>query len=223
MNRSGAAPKGGFSYIEVIAALALTAVVVLEVAPRLFESISDSKVNQAVAVVKSLQNAVTRYGGDLGTLYPLSTAGVATPNGRGGPPSKDYRGTMSDALLLSKTAPPASSEAGLWRKFGGPYTLPWRGTPPVGTNMSLVSVPSAAGSPTNNNPNFSLTGAPNTGLPAGSQLVYASFEGVDRREFDKLDSMLDPGIGASLDRKSVLGKVKWDPVTNVLLVYIAHR
>jgi len=223
MNEPRLARQGGFSYIEVLAALALTAVVVAVVAPRILEAISDSKVNRAVSVIKSLQNAVAKYGSDLGTLYPLSAAGVATPNGDSLPLSEVYHGSLSEALTISKTAPPASSAAGLWRKFEGPYSAPLTGNPPLGTDLVLCAVPSVVGSPTRTNATFSLTASPNAGMAAGTQLVFARFEGVEHREFEKLDSILDPGIGSTPSQKTVLGKVKWDPLTSELTVYIAHR
>jgi hypothetical protein len=89
--------------------------------------------------------------------------------------------------------------------------------------MILCAVPSVAGSPTTTNATFALTTSLNAGLAAGTQLVFARFEGVEHREFEKLDSILDPGIGSTPSQKSVLGKVKWDPLTNDLMVYIAHR
>lgn len=223
MNQHRTRHKAGFSHLEVIAALAFSAVGVLVVAPRILEAFSDSKVNQAAALVKSLQNAVAKYGSDLGTIYPLSVAGVATPNGHHHEPSKTYQGSLAEALTLSKTAPPAASKAGLWRKFDGPYSAPLPGNPPLGMDLTLSALPSVAGNPTTTNSTFSLAGNQISGLPVGSSLVFVRFEGVDQREFEKLDSILDPGIGATPVKKSTLGKVKWDPLTNELLVYIAHR
>jgi type II secretory pathway pseudopilin PulG len=223
MNQPRPTSNGGFSYIEVIAALAFTALVVVEIAPRILEAISDSKINQAISAIKSLQNAVAKYSSDLGTLYPLSVAGVATPNGDSLPLTEIYQGSLPEALTLSKTAPPASSEAGLWRKFEGPYSAPLTRNSPLGTEMILCALPSIAGAPTTTNATFSLTASPNAGLAAGTQLVFVRFEGVEHREFEKLDSILDPGIGSAPGQKNVLGKVKWDPITDELMVYIAHR
>ena len=215
--------RGGFSYIELIGILALTAILVAAVAPRLLEAISDAKINRAVAVLKSLQTATAKYSADLGTLYPLSPAGVATPSPDGTPTEKGYGGSLPDALTLPKSGYPAITEAGLWRKFQGPYARAFPGTPPLGTTMTLSAVPSAPGTPTPGNATFTLTNNPNAGIAAGSPLVFARFEDVDRREFEKLDSILDPGIGATVEKKHHLGKVKWDPKTSALLVYIAHR
>jgi hypothetical protein len=223
MNQTRSGRNGWFSHLEVIAALALAMFAVFQIAPRILDAISDSKINQAVSTLKSLQNAVAKYGADLGTLYPLSVAGVATPNGDSLPLSKVYHGSLQEALTLSKTAPPASSEAGLWRKFEGPYSAPLTRTPPLGTDMILCAVPSAAGSPTPTNATFSLTASPNAGLAVGTQLVFVRFEGVEHREFEKLDSILDPGIGSTPSQKYALGKVKWNPLTYDLMVYIAHR
>jgi type II secretory pathway pseudopilin PulG len=222
MNQPRNNRPGGFNAIEVIAALAISAFGVLVVAPHLLEAFSDSKVSQAVKLVKSLQNAVAKYGSDLGTIYPLSAVGVATPVGDPQAPEARHN-SLADVLVLSKTAPPAASKAGLWRKFDGPYAAPLPTNPPLGTDLILSAVPSVAGTPTTTNATFSLAGNPNAGLPTGSALVFVRFEGVEQREFEKLDSILDPGIGTTPVQKTTLGKVKWDPLTNGLLVYIAHR
>ncbi len=223
MSKVRSRPRSGFSYIELIGILALTAILVVAVAPRLLEAISDAKINRTVAVLKSLQTATAKYSADLGTLYPLSPAGVATPSSDGTPTEKGYGGSLPDALTLPKSGFPAITEAGLWRKFQGPYAATFASTPPLGTTMTLSAIPSAPGSPTPSNATFTLTNNPNAGIAASSQLVFARFEDVGQREFEKLDSILDPGIGSTVAKKHSLGKVKWDPNTSNLLVYIAHR
>lgn len=223
MNQPRTNRDGGFSHIEVLAALTISALGVFAIAPRILDAFSDAKVNQAASLVKTIQYAVAKYAADLGTIYPLSPAGVATPFGDAPLRSDVYQGSLPEALSLSKTARPAASKAGLWRKFEGPYSRPLTGSAPLGTDMILSALPSVAGTPTTTNPTFSPAGNPNAGLPAGSPLVFVRFEGVERREFEKLDSILDPGIGSTPAKKAVLGKVKWDPLTNGLLVYVAHR
>lgn len=223
MTRHRTASNRGLGILEFFGAMALTAIVVVLVAPRLLDAISNSKIDRAAATIKSLQIAMTRYHADLGTLLPLSPAGVATPNVGGFSPTDKYGGSMLEALLLSKTAPPAKTQSGLWRKFQGPYAKDLAGTPPLGIEMSLSAVPSVPGVPTAGNLNFSLSSPFNAGLPAGSQLVYAAFTEVEKREFEKLDDILDQGVGNTLETRERLGRVKWDPVTTTLLVYIAHK
>ncbi len=215
---------GGYTLIELIGALLISAGLVAVIAPRLFESISDSKVDQAARTIKALQFAVNRYHTDLGTFFPLNEVGIATPSSNGLCVPGSYQATLPATLSLSKTALPARTESGLWRKFQGPYTTTFPANPPLGKSPMMISaISTPPGMATGSNSTFSLGGNPEAGLPVGSQLVYVTFVGVEEREFEKLDSILDHGIGDNPASKEAMGKVKWDPNSGTLLVYIAHR
>ena len=74
----------GFTLIEMIGVLAIIAILVAAVAPRIFDAISDSKITSATTSIKSLQSAVAKYYADVGTLYPLASAtGVPTASTNG--------------------------------------------------------------------------------------------------------------------------------------------
>lgn len=214
----------GFTLIEMIGVLAIIAILVAAVAPRIFEAIGDSKITSASTSIKTLQSATAKYYADVGTLYPLSAAGVATPLANG-VSNAAYGASMPDALALSSTAAPATTGTGLWRKFRGPYTEAFNtASAVIGTGVTLSSVAAvAAAAATNNNVNFSLANNATTTLTAGAQLVYLTYTGVGQKEFEKLDGMLDEGIGGTLAEREAWGKIKWNPATGNLMVYIAHK
>lgn len=215
--------RAGFTLIEMIGVLAIIAILVAAVAPRIFDSISDSKITSATSSIKTLQSAVAKYYADVGSLYPLTAAGVATPLADG-VSNAAYGASMPDALALASTAAPANTGAGLWRKFRGPYTEGFTtANPPIGTSMTMSSVAAVAGALTATSLNFSLANNATTLFPANTQLVYVTFLGVGQKEFEKIDGILDEGIGATAAQKVLWGKVKWNAATSALMIYLAHK
>lgn len=214
----------GFTLIEMIGVLAIIAILVAAVAPRIFDAISDSKITSATTSIKSLQSAVAKYYADVGTLYPLASAtGVPTAS-TNGVTGTAYAGSLPDALILSSSMAPASTGAGLWRKFRGPYADGFTtANPPIGTSMSITSGPCNAAALTALTANFSLANNATSIFPAGTQLVYANYVGVSAKEFEKIDGILDDGIGSTSAEKQLWGRVKWNAATSALMVYIAHK
>lgn len=215
--------RAGFTLIEMIGVLAIIAILVAAVAPRIFDSISDSKITSATSSIKTLQSAVAKYYADVGTLYPLTAAGVATPLAAG-VSNAAYGASMPDVLSLASTAAPANTGAGLWRKFRGPYTEGFTtANPPIGTSMTMSSVAAVAGALTATSLNFSLANNATTLFPANTQLVLVTIAGVGQKEFEKIDGILDEGIGATSAQKVLWGKVKWNAATSDLMIYLAHK
>ncbi len=216
--------RAGFTLIEMIGVLAIIAILVAAVAPRIFDSISDSKITSATGYIKTLQSAVAKYYADVGTLYPLTAAGAATPLAAG-VSNATYGASMPDVLSLASTAVPASTGAGLWRKFRGPYTEGFTTAtpPPIGASMTMSSVAAVAGALTATGFNFSLANNATTLFPANTQLVFVTIAGVSQKEFEKIDGILDEGIGATLAQRALWGKIKWNAATSDLMVYLAHK
>lgn len=217
------ASRLGFTLIEMIGVLAIIAILVAAVAPRIFDAISDSKITSATSMVKSLQSSVAKYYSDVGTLYPLDAAGVATPLANG-TSNATYGASMPDVLALPNSAAPANTGTGLWRKFRGPYTDAFTtANPPIGTAMTLSSVAAVAGNATTTNLNFSLANNLTSTFPAGTQIVFLTFSGVGRKEWEKIDGILDEGIGDVAASKQAMGKVKWNAASGNLMIYVAHK
>ena len=59
----------GFTLIEMIGVLAIIAILVGAVAPRIFEAIEDSKITSSSSLVKSLQSSVSKYYSDIFQIY----------------------------------------------------------------------------------------------------------------------------------------------------------
>lgn len=223
------APKGrsdrnrrGFTLIEMIGVLAIIAILVAAVAPRIFEAINDSKITAATGTVKTLESAMAKYYSDVGTLLPLNAAGAPTAsNGNAVGVMTAY--SMPYDLAL-QTAP---ATTGSWPKFRGPYMEAINvANPPIGNTMVVGSAYAAAAltaagvAP----PNFSLNGSGTGSFTTTNQVVWVTFTGVSEREFDKFDAIMDPGIGSTLVQREQWGKVMWAAANNgTMTVYIASK
>lgn len=215
MNRgNGLINQRGFTLIEMIGVLAIIAILVAALSPRIFSAISDSKVTSFSTVVKTVQTATSKYYADIGTLFPLSAAGVATA---------DAAGTLLPGILTTTTA---ASTNGLWTKFRGPYLDKFANTnPPIGSAMIMPAVIAVAGAVNAANvTNYDLNGDGTGDFPATCEIISLQLTGVSLNEFNKLDGILDEGIGTSAAEKQARGKVKWVNAANgTVRVFIAGR
>ncbi len=204
----------GFTLIEMIGVLAIIAILVAALSPRIFSAISDSKVTSFSTVVKTVQTATSKYYADVGTLFPLSAAGV---------PAADAAGTLLPGILVATTAP---STNGFWTKFRGPYLDKFSNTnPPIGRAMTMPAVIAVAGAVNAANvTNYDLNGDGTGDYPATCEIISIQLTGVSLNEFNKLDGILDEGIGASAAEKQARGKVKWaNAAGGTVRVFIAAR
>lgn len=212
--------RRGFTLIEMIGVLAIIAILVAAIAPRIFEAIDDSKITSATASIKSLQSAVAKYYADVGTLYGLSdAAGMATP--------------VADATMATASGLPATivrniapANVGLWLKFRGPYMDNLNTAAPyIGQTMTVSAIAAAAGAvAAANNTTWDFNGDGVNDLTASNQAVSLTFTGVSEKQFNKFDGILDEGIGVTPAEKQTRGKVKWVAAAGgTLRVYIAHK
>jgi prepilin-type N-terminal cleavage/methylation domain-containing protein len=211
-----AIPKNssGFTLIEMIGVLAIIAILVAAISPRIFNAISDSKVTSFSTVVKTVQTATSKYYADIGSLLPLSPVGV---------PTVDATGTLLPGILIRTTAP---ATTGFWPKFRGPYLDKFANTnPPIGTTMIMPAVVAVAGvANAANVTNYDVNGDGTGDFPATCEVISLQLTGVSMSEFDKLDGILDDGIGATAAEKQARGKVKWQNAAGgTLRVFLANR
>lgn len=210
---------GGFTLVEMIGVLAIIAILVAALSPKIFDAISDSRVTSFVSTVKTIQTSVTKYYSDVGALLPMNaTTGAFVA---------DAAGTQLPNILTGMTPVPAAL-AGGWFKFRGPYLDRFAAaSPAIGNTMIMPAVNVAgvgAAANANNVTNYDLNNDGNNDFTAGSQIVSIQVVGISQREFEKVDAILDEGIGTDLATKSAQGRVKWQNVGGgTLRVYIAHK
>jgi prepilin-type N-terminal cleavage/methylation domain-containing protein len=206
--------SSGFTLIEMIGVLAIIAILVAAISPRIFNAISDSKVTSFSTVIKTVQAATSKYYADVGSLFPLSAAGV---------PTTDATGALLPGILTRTTAP---ATTGFWPKFRGPYLEKFaNANPPIGTTMIMPAVVAVAGvASAANVTNYDVNGDGTGDFPATCEVISLELTGVSQNEFDKLDGILDDGIGATAAEKQARGKVKWlNAAGGTLRVFLANR
>jgi hypothetical protein len=195
--------------------LAIIAILIAAISPRIFEAISDSRITGCASMIKTVQTAASKYYADVGTLLPLSAAGVPTADAAG----------LNLPGVLTRTAVP-NPPVGSWAKFKGPYLEKFvSASPPVGSAMTMPAVAAVAGAANaGNSTNFDLNGDGTGDFVATGQVVSLTFTGVGSKEFDKLDKILDEGIGATAAEQQARGKVKWAAAgAGTMRVYLADK
>ncbi|MBN1983727.1 MAG: prepilin-type N-terminal cleavage/methylation domain-containing protein [Chitinivibrionales bacterium] len=209
--------SGGFTLIEMIGVLAIIAILVAALSPRIFDAISDSRVTSFVSTAKTLQTAATKYYSDIGTLLTLNNTGNAVA---------DATGQLLPDVLTGQTAAP-NPLVNLWTRYRGPYLEKFADqNPPIGTLMTMPTVNAAAiGAAAANNifTNYDLNNDGNNDLTAGAEIVTLRVTGVNQKEFEKIDAILDEGVGTTLAEKQNRGKVKWVQANGILNLYLAHK
>jgi prepilin-type N-terminal cleavage/methylation domain-containing protein len=213
----------GFTLIEMIGVLAIIAVLVGAVAPRIFEAISDSKVSNVASLIKTTETATSKYFADMGNLLPFTnmTANSATSDAAG---HIDNGNTNSFSRLLTSTRS-STQNAGEWINFKGPYLSSFnRNTPPLGTGMGLDVDISTATLAVASGENWDLDGDGAADIAVGSQMVILRLQQISEGQWEKIDAILDNGVatGTPAERQA-RGKVKWNSANRDLRILIANN
>lgn len=217
--------QAGMTMIEMIGVLGVIAVLAAMIIPRVFDVITDSKIDSLATAIHTYETGITRYYADIGTLLPLNDQGLPQVEGTG---DSSVATSLASRLTLGSTDPLVLG-INLWPKFQGPYLEKFNSDlpPEIGTNMYLpTSVPVAINVPvTPENMGWDLKGDDgNSDLPTDAHVAFFKLEGIGEEDFLKLDQLVDPLNGTTDAERKLRGRAKWDAANDgTLLLYMAHR
>ena len=215
----------GMTMIEMIGVLGVIAVLSALIIPRVFDVITESKIDALATALHTYETGVTRYYADLGSILPLDAQGIPQVEATG---DSSVVTSLAARLTLGSTDPLVLG-TNLWPKFQGPYLEKFNsGLPPeIGTNMFLpTSVPVTIDTPvTAENIGWDLKGDDGSSdVPTDSHVAFFKLEGIGEEDFLNLDQIVDPLIGTTDAERKIRGRAKWAPANNgTLYLYLAHR
>ena len=208
----------------MIGVLAIIAILMALLLPKVFSLIASSNARALVAAVRTYETSVISYFADIGSLYPLNVTGVPTAETGGDSTTAISLGArltldMSDAL---------NTGANQWPRFRGPYVEKFNtaNVPGFGATMLMPSTTAInlATATTGTNIGWDLKGDDgNSDLPSGAQVTYLQITGISVGDAEDVDAILDPGIGATQTQRQLRGRVKYDTTGSQLFIYLAHR
>tara|TARA_B110000483_G_C18170144_1_gene532967 strand:- start:1380 stop:2033 length:654 start_codon:yes stop_codon:yes gene_type:complete len=205
----------GFTLIEMIGVLAIIAILVGAVAPRIFEAIQESKANNIASLHKTVQTATTKYFADVNTL---GTTNRTNGNMNMSYSRVDANNNNSFSALLTHTKI-AANNGNDWKKFRGPYLDEFvQASPPTGEAMGL-DISTGDGTLSNStNTDFDLQFTGTGSISSGDHIVSLRIEEITNSMYEKVDAIIDGSQGTD---PTTAGKVKYDG-TN-LIIFVASE
>ncbi len=212
----------GFTLIEMIGVLAVIAILVALLLPKVFEIMAESKANALVAAVRTYETAIVDYYSDIASLLPLNATGVPTAETTG---DSATAVTLPARLTLDKNDA-LNTGASSWARFQGPYLAKFVTTVPPGLGtavyMPATSPVSYGTATTASNIAWDLNNDGNSDIPSGANVVYVYFTGISDSDWDKVDAIIDPGMGTTTATRVLRGRVKYDASTDEMMIYLNH-
>jgi len=214
----------GFTLVEMIGVIAIIAILISLLLPKIFQLIASAKSRSLAAATRTYETAITRYYADVGTIYPLDALGVAATEATG----DSATATSLAARLTLDASDPLNTGAAQWIRFRGPYLEKFnsQNPPGLGTTMYIPAVPSVAfaTATTASNIGWDLKGDDGlSDIPTASRVAYLRVDGISDAEFGEVDTMIDPGIGATVADRELRGRVKYDNAADSLYIYLGHQ
>ena len=216
-------PKG-FTLVEMIGVLAIIAILIALLLPKIFQLIASSNARSLAAAMRTYETAIIKYYADVGTVYPLDATGAPATEATG----LSTTATSLAARLTLDAADPLNVGTNQWVRFRGPYLEKFNSANPpgLGTTMVMPTVPAVAfgTATTATNIGWDLKGDDgNSDIPTAARVAYLRVDGISDIEFQEIDGIIDPGIGAGVAQQQLRGRVKYDAANDQLYLYLAHQ
>ncbi len=241
----------GFSLVEMIGVLAIIAILLALVSPKITNLMGKGNVVALAQSITIYRVAIEKYYRDIGSLRPLNVAGTPTLETTG----NSAVTTSLPARLTLDTSNPLNTGVGQWLRFRGPYLERFNSASPptLGTSMFMpAATPISFGtSITTTNLGWDLDATDGlSDIPTGNTVVYLRITGIQQRDFLHLNNILDGGTGlaksyppqidttqppvfASLlaggggggpppTNSTTRGRVKYNAGTQTVLIYLGH-
>jgi prepilin-type N-terminal cleavage/methylation domain-containing protein len=217
-------PIQGFTLVEMIGVLAIIAILISLLLPKIFSLIASTNARSMAAAIRTYETAIVNYYADIGTVWPLNATGV---------PAQETGGLSTTATSLPSrltldVSDPLNTGTNQWPRFRGPYAEKFNSAVPpgLGTQMLLIATTGVAigTATTATNIGWDLKGDDgNSDLPTGARVAYMRIDGVSDTEFNELDGIIDAGVGTNLAQRQLRGRVKYDPGNDRLYIYMVHQ
>jgi prepilin-type N-terminal cleavage/methylation domain-containing protein len=107
----------GFTLVEMIGVLAIIAILIAMLLPKIFTVIASSNARSLAAAIRTYETAIVKYYADVGTVFPLNANGVPAANTNGSSATL----TSLPARLTLDVSDPLNTGANQWIRFRGPY------------------------------------------------------------------------------------------------------
>ncbi len=199
----------GFTLVEMIGVLAIIAILIALLLPRVFQLVASANARSLAAAVRTYETSIVNYYADIGSLFPLNVDGI--PQTESGGDSITERALP--ARLTLNAADPLNDGDGSWPRFRGPYLEKFNSANPPGLGTTMTMPSTAANNfgaaPAFNQNNFDLDGNATNDIANGSQVTWLFIDDVTQAQFGEIDGILDPGVGADLAQRQARGRVKW--------------
>ncbi len=200
--------SAGFTLVEMIGVLAVIAILASMLVPRVFQAISDSKVNNAATSLNSLKAAVNEYYGKYGRFGQTNGVVFASL------PVNNWELTLLAEGIIEKPFAVRIGDG----VVGGVS----------GSRITVVAPAALATTAAATNSAYCFDGTATVNQATGSMLVEAVIPGVDPKDAKDLNDRLDgTALGAVLLLADTIGRVKYG-VPNAagtvdVHVYLAHK